>query len=68
MIKQPLTKQQHQRTLLQRSCTGLGAKPQDMTALSIDYLLTLTGSAPSGARCHNNVNTTEKLYNLTPYG
>ena len=41
--------------------TGLGAKPQDMTALSIDYVITLTGGAPSGGRWHNNVNTTEKL-------
>ena len=51
----------------QRSCTGLGAKPQDMTALSIDYVITLTGGAPSGGRCHTNVNTIEKLciYNLT---
>ena len=46
---------------LQRSCTGLGAKPQDMTALSIDYVITLTGGAPSGGRCHTNVNTIEKL-------
>ena len=46
----------------QRSCTGLGAKPQDMTALSIDYVITLTGGAPSGGRCYTNVNTIEKLY------
>ena len=45
----------------QRSCTGLGAKPQDMTALSIDYVITLTGGTPSGGRCHTNVNTIEKL-------
>ena len=45
----------------QRSCTGLGVKPQDMTALSIDYVITLTGGAPSGGRCHTNVNTIEKL-------
>ena len=44
-----------------RSCTGLGAKPQDMTALSIDYVITLTGGTPSGGRCHTNVNTIEKL-------
>ena len=31
-------------------CTGLGVKPQDMTALSIDYVITLTGGAPSGGR------------------
>ena len=48
-------------SLEQRSCTGLGAKPQDMTALSIDYVITLTGGAPSGGRCHTNVNTIEKL-------
>ena len=35
---------------IQRSCTDLGAKPQDMTALSIDYVITLTGGAPSGGR------------------
>ena len=34
----------------QRSFTGLGVKPQDMTALSIDYVITLTGGAPSGGR------------------
>ena len=45
----------------QRSCTGLGVKPQDMTALSIDYVITLTGGAPRGGRCHTNVNTIEKL-------
>ena len=45
----------------QRSCTGLGAKPQDMTALSIDYVITLIGGAPSDGRCHTNVNTIEKL-------
>ena len=45
----------------QRSCTSLGVKPQDMTALSIDYVITLTGGAPSGGRCHTNVNTIEKL-------
>ena len=45
----------------QRSCTGLGVKPQDMTARSIDYVITLTGGAPSRGRWHNNVNTTEKL-------
>ena len=49
----------------QRSCTGLGVKPQDMTALSIDYVITLTGGTPSGGRCHTNVNTIEKLYSLT---
>ena len=37
------------------------AKPQDMTALSIDYVITLTGGAPSGGRWHNNVNAAEKL-------
>ena len=45
----------------QRSYIGLGAKPQDMTALSIDYVITLTGGTPSGGRWHNNVNTTQKL-------
>ena len=45
----------------QRSCTGLGAKPQDMTALSIDYVIILTGGTPGGGRCHTNVNTIEKL-------
>ena len=45
----------------QRSCIGLGVKPQDMTALSIDYVITLTGGAPSGGRWHNSVNTTQKL-------
>ena len=34
----------------QRSFTGLGAKPQDMTAFSIDYVITLTGGTPSGGR------------------
>ena len=33
-----------------------------MTALSIDSVITLTGGAPSGGRCHTNVNTIEKLY------
>ena len=33
-----------------------------MTALSIDYVITLTGGAPSGGRCHTNVNTIEKLH------
>ena len=28
-----------------RSSTSLGVKPQDMTALSIDYVITLTGGA-----------------------
>ena len=47
--------------LWQRSCTSLGVKPQDMTALSIDYVTTLTGGTPSSGRCHTNVNTIEKL-------
>ena len=50
----------------QRSCTGLGVKPQDMTALSIDYVITLTGGAPSGGRCHTNVKYyREIMYSLT---